>query len=34
MVAPGLARLPLASNRRYEQARLSLYARIDETIAL
>ncbi|MCZ0989198.1 cytochrome P450 [Streptomyces diastatochromogenes] len=33
MVAPGLARLPLAANRRYEQARLSLYARIDETVA-
>lgn len=33
MVAPGMARLPLPANRRYERARLALYARIDETIA-
>ncbi|MCA6091850.1 cytochrome P450 [Streptomyces sp. SCA3-4] len=33
MVAPGLARLPLPTNRRYAQARDSLYAHIDATVA-
>ncbi|MER5782577.1 cytochrome P450 [Streptomyces mobaraensis] len=33
MVAPGLTRLPLPANRRYTQARDSLYAHIDATVA-
>ncbi len=33
MVAPGAARLPLPSNRRYEQARGALYGKIEETVA-
>ncbi|WP_405851604.1 cytochrome P450 [Streptomyces sp. NBC_00090] len=33
MAAPGLAGLPLPTNRRFEQARRSLYARIDATVA-
>lgn len=33
MVAPGIARLPLPTNQRYEQARRSLYGRIDATVA-
>ncbi|MFF7884085.1 cytochrome P450 [Streptomyces sp. NPDC020794] len=33
MVAPGIARLPLPTNRRYAQARDSLYTHIDATVA-
>ncbi|MGF1426430.1 cytochrome P450 [Kitasatospora sp. LaBMicrA B282] len=33
MVAPGIARLPLPTNRRYARARQSLYTHIDATIA-
>ncbi|MFZ3499162.1 cytochrome P450 [Streptomyces sp. 5.8] len=32
MVAPSVARLPLPANRRFDQARTTLYAKIDATI--